>query len=86
MFGKMHDMMKQLQMIQRLMKDEHFKALISHPKVQALLQDPEFQAVIKAQDMAKIGTHPKLASLMRDPDVGPLLAKVNPQTLFQAAS
>ncbi len=84
MFGKMQDMMKQMQMIQKLMKDDNFKALISHPKVQALLKDPEFQAVMKSQDTAKIGTHPKLASLMRDPEVGPLLAKVNPQTLFQA--
>ena len=83
MFGKMQDMMKSMQLMQRLMKDENFKALISHPKVQALFQDAEFQAAIKAQDQAKIMSHPKIASLMRDPNVAPLLAKLDFKTLFQ---
>ncbi len=84
MFGKINDMMKQVKMMQRLMKDEHFKALIGHPKVQELLKDKQFQELIKSQNVGKIVTHPKLAALMRDPEVGPLLKNINPQTLLQA--
>ena len=77
MFEKFGGMVKQLQLVQRLMKDENVKALLSHPKVQTFFKDPEFQEIIKTQDMAKLATHPRLASLMRDPDIAPLLAKVD---------
>lgn len=86
MFGKMQDMMKQFQLMQQLMKDDNFKALMSHPKVQELFRDPQFQEIMKSQDPAKIMAYPKLAMLMRDPDVAPLLAKINPQTLFGNAA
>ncbi len=76
-------MMQQMQLMQRLMKDEHFKAFISHPKVQALFKDPEFQELIKKQDMGKLQGHPKLMALMRDPEVAPLMAKMDPKTLFE---
>lgn len=82
MFGKMGDMLKQFQTMQKLMQDEHFKAVISHPKVQALFRDPDFQAALKAQDQAKILGSPKLQALMRDPEVAPLLAKIDPNTLL----
>ncbi len=82
MFGKMGDMLKQFQTMQQLMKDDHFKAVISHPKVQALFRDPEFQAAIQAKNQAKILSSPKLQALLRDPDVAPLLAKIDPQTLL----
>ena len=78
MFGKMKGMMQQMQMMQKLMKDENFKAFIGHPKVQTLLRDPEFQELIKKQDFMKLGTHPKLAAMMNDPEVKPLMAKLNP--------
>ena len=84
MFGKMKDMMQQLQMMQKLMKDENFKAFISHPKVQAVMKDPEFQELIKKQDWLKLGTHPKLAALMKDPEVAPLMAKLDP-SMFRPA-
>ncbi len=83
MFDKAKDMMKQMQLMQRLMKDENFKAFISHPKVQALFKDPEFQELIKKQDMGKLQGHPKLMALMRDPEVAPLMAKMDPKTLFE---
>ena len=84
MFGKMKDMMQQLQMMQKLMKDENFKAFISHQKVQAVMKDPEFQELIKKQDWLKLGTHPKLAALMKDPEVAPLMAKLDP-SMFRPA-
>ena len=82
MFGGMKDMMGQLQMVQKLMKDENFKAFISHPKVQALFQDPEFKEVAKTKDFSKIAVHPKFASLTRDPEVASLMAKINPKDLM----
>ena len=84
MFDSAKDMMKQLQMMQRLMKDEHFKALMSHPKVQDLFKDQQFLALIKSKDMAKLAAYPALVALMRDPELAPLFAKINPATLFQA--
>ena len=60
MFDALQGKMQQAQLIMRLMKDAHFKALISHPKVQTLLNDPEFQQVIRSQDLAKI-TSPSFA-------------------------
>ena len=82
MFEKMKDMMGNMQMIQQMMKDENFKAFISHPKVQELFRDAEFKDIAKSRDFSKIMAHPKFTALMRDPEVAPLLAKVNPQTLF----
>lgn len=84
MFGKMQDMVKQMQAMQKMMKDEHVKALVSHPKIQALFKDSDFQAVVKSQDPAKIMGHPKLAALLRDPEVAPLLSKIDPQSILKA--
>ena len=83
MFEKLQDKWQQLQMLQKLMKDEHFKAFLSHPKVQAAFQDPTLQQALKSQEMAKIAGHPKLLALMRDPEVAPLIAKLNPQDLIK---
>ena len=82
MFDKFKDLAGQIQMMQRLMKNENFRALMAHPKMQELLRDPEFQEIIKSKNTAQLMSHPKLASLMRDPELAPLLAKLNPQTLF----
>ena len=84
MLGKFQDTMKQLQLMQKLMKDEHFRVLISHPKVQEMFQDPEFQELVKSKDWTKMTTPPKLASLMRDPEVAPLFAKVDPKLFMPA--
>ena len=86
MFGKIKNAMDQLKMMQQLMKDDNFKAFISHPKVQAMLKDSEFQQLIKQQNWVKLGTHPKLAALMKDPEVAPLMAKIDPKALFQASA
>ncbi|MCG3176160.1 MAG: hypothetical protein MOGMAGMI_01101 [Candidatus Omnitrophica bacterium] len=83
MFGKMKGMMDQMQMMQRLMKDENFRAFVSHPKVQELFKDPTFKEVAKTQDFMKIAAHPKFAAVLRDPEVAALMAKINPQQLMQ---
>ena len=81
MFGKMKDMMGQLQMMQKLMQDENFKAFVSHPKVQELFRDSEFKEIAKTRDFTKIVSHPKFMEMARDPEVAGLLAKVNPQNI-----
>ncbi len=83
MFDKMKGMAEQFQMMQKMMQDEDFKNFISHPKVQALFQDPEFKEVAKTRDFTKILSHPKFASSMRDPEVAQLVAKLNPQKFMQ---
>ena len=83
MFGKMKGMMEQMQMMQRLMQDENFKAFISHPKVQELFKDPTFKEVDKSQDFTRIAAHPRFAAVLRDPEVAALMAKINPQQLLQ---
>lgn len=85
MFDKMKDQFKQLQMLQRLMKDENFRKLMSHPKVQATLQDPDVQQLAKSQDLAKLLAHPKMATLMRDPEVSTLFTKLDPQKFLNQA-
>ncbi len=76
MFGRMKDMAAQMQMIQKLMKDENFKTLIAHPKMQELMKDPEFLEVMKNNDIQKASTNPKLAALKSDPELVQLIAKV----------
>lgn len=83
MLGRMKDIMQQLQTAQRLMKDDNFKALVSHPKVQEVFRDPEFVAVMQSKDPAKIVGHPKLAALMRDPEIAALFGTVDFRSLFQ---
>lgn len=79
MFGKMKGMMEQMAVMQRMMKDENFRAFISHPKVQEVFQDPEFKEVAKTQDATRIFAHPKFAALLRDPEVGALMSKIDPK-------
>lgn len=76
MFGKMKDMAAQIQMMQKLMKDENFKVLISHPKMQELMKDPGFIEMIKSKNFSSIATNPKLAALRDDPDLLQLISKV----------
>ncbi len=78
MFDGMKNMAAQMQMMQKLMKDDNFKAFISHPKVQELFRDPEFKDVAKSRDFSQIATHPKFAALMKDPELSSLLMKINP--------
>lgn len=81
MFGKIKEKFSQLKMMKQMMSDENFKAFISHPKVQTLFKDPDFQKLAKSQNMSKMATHPKLAFLMKDPEVSQLIKKLDPEML-----
>ncbi len=72
-------MFDKIQAMHKLMKDENFRAFVSHPKVQTLFRDPEFKDVAKSRDFAKIAMHPKFVQLAQDPDVSKLLLKINPR-------
>ena len=76
MFGKMKDMAAQMQMIQKLMKDENFKALIAHPRMQELMKDPDFLELMKTKDFQKAASNPKLAGLKNDPELLELMSRV----------
>ncbi len=70
--------MQQAQALKRLMQDERVKALAGHPKVQALLRDPDFLTLVQSQDLAKISAHPKFTTLMQDPELSQLVAQLVP--------
>lgn len=82
MFDKMKDMAAQIQLMQRLMKDENFRALLAHAKVRELFMDSEFQEIVKNKDSARVMSHPKLAALAKDPELSGLISKLKPQDLF----
>ena len=82
MFDKMKDMMGNMQMMQRMMKDENFRAFVSHPEVQQLFRDPEFKEVAKARDFSKIASHPKFMALGKNPELAALLLKIDPQSFM----
>jgi hypothetical protein len=76
MFGKMKEMAVQMQMMQKLMKDENFKALIAHPKMQELIKDPEFIELMKTKNFQEASSNPRIAALKNDPELLQLMAKV----------
>lgn len=82
MFGKMQSFMQQMQMVNKLMRDENFKAFISHPKIQTIFSDPEFQKSLQTKNPDLMMNHPKLAPLRNDPEIAALLAKVDFQKLI----
>lgn len=77
MFGKMKDMMGQMQIMQKLMQDENFRTFISNPKVQEVFKDPEFKDIAKERDFTKILTNPKFVNLMKDSELAALMAKID---------
>ncbi len=79
MFGQLKNMAGQFQLMQKLMKDENFKAFMTHPKVQELFNSAEFKEIAKSKDMAKISAYKPFVDLMRDPEVAQLISKLNPK-------
>lgn len=78
MFGNLKDMAGQIQFLGKMMKNENFRALMSHPKVQEVFKDPGFQEIAKTKDSVKMMNHPKMLALMNDPEVKALFSKLNP--------
>lgn len=81
MFDKFKDMARPLQLMQQLMKQDAFRALLAHPNVQTLLRDPELNQLVTGRDLRALFAHPKLAALMQDPDIASLMAKLDLQSL-----
>ncbi len=77
MFDKLKGMAAQMAMMQKLMKDENFRAFISNPKVQDMMRDPDFQDAVKKQDSSRLMNNPKFAALKNDPELSALLVKVD---------
>ena len=77
MLSQMKDMMGQFQIVQRLMGDPHFKAFVSHPKVQEVFRDPEFKEIAGQKNFSRILSHPKFGALMKDPETAELMAKID---------
>lgn len=50
-------------------KDENFRKFLSHPKVQALMKDPEFEKAVKEKNMMKLMSNPEFMSVMKDPEL-----------------
>lgn len=76
MFGSLKGARDQLRMVQQLMQNEDFRAFISHPKVQQLFTDPEFQNLARGQNFNAMMSHPKFSKMMSDPEVAALVLKL----------
>jgi penicillin V acylase-like amidase (Ntn superfamily) len=77
MFGGLGDAIKNIGKMQKLMKDDNFKAFIDHPDVKAMMQDPEFQNAIKSKNYMKLMQNQKLVKLMKDPEIQSKISKLN---------
>ena len=80
MFDDLLKMKGMMGSIQRMLQDENFRKLMSNPKIQALLMDPEFQQVVQSKDYAKMVSHPKFSHLMQDPEIKEAFSKMNPES------
>lgn len=61
-FGNLNDLIK-------IAQDEHFRKFLSHPKVQALMKDPEFEKAVKEKNMLKLASNPEFLNVMKDPEI-----------------
>ncbi|MFA6600829.1 MAG: hypothetical protein WC352_09295 [Candidatus Omnitrophota bacterium] len=68
---------KQIQLMHQLMKDENFKKLMGHPRVQELFRDPEFLKALQTKDAANLMSHPGLAKLQEDPELREMIGKLD---------
>ena len=82
MFGNSSNFFQQIERVQKLMKDENFKAFVSHPKVQTLFADPEFRKALQSQNPQTILNHPKMAALKDDPEIRALISKLDFKNLM----
>jgi hypothetical protein len=77
MFGFGKDLMQQMQLMQKLMKDENFRKFMMHPKVQGLFKDPEFTEAMKNKDAAKLMSNPMIREFQADPELKELMSKLD---------
>ena len=77
MFGFGKDLAQQLQLMQKLMKDENFRKFMMHPKVQELFKDPDFMEAMKSKDAGKLMANPKIREFQADPELRELMSKLD---------
>lgn len=65
MFG----MLKNMNDLIQLAKDEHFQKFLSNPKVQALMKDKEFERAVKEKNMLKLMSHHEFSKVLQDPEI-----------------
>ncbi|MBI4357874.1 MAG: hypothetical protein HY584_01120 [Candidatus Omnitrophica bacterium] len=53
----------------QLAKDENFRKFLSHPKVQSLMNDPEFKRAVEEKNVFKLMANPEFRELVEDPEV-----------------
>lgn len=70
------DMFQQLSAMSKLAGDKNVQQVMAHPKVQKLLQDTEFQAMIKEKNIFKLMAHTEFNEIMRDPEIQTLIKQI----------
>lgn len=70
------DMFQQLSAMSKLKGDKNVQQVMAHPKVQKLLQDAEFQAMIKEKNIFKLMSHAEFNEIMRDPEIQTLIKQI----------
>ncbi|OGW87109.1 MAG: hypothetical protein A3C35_06970 [Omnitrophica bacterium RIFCSPHIGHO2_02_FULL_46_11] len=58
----------------QLAQDENFKKFLSHPGVQTLMKDSEFQRAVREKNFIKLMANPEFADLLKDSEVRSALA------------
>jgi hypothetical protein len=75
-------MFQQIQMMQKMMKDENFRKLMANPRVQELIKDQDFVKAMQDKDTDKLATNPRLLELQKDPELRELISKLDLAALF----
>jgi len=65
-----------LQALQKLAKDENFVKLLGHPKMKAMMEDPEVKEAVTSKNWLKLMSNPKVSMTMRDPEIVELVQKM----------
>ena len=53
----------------KLTKDEGFRKFLSNPKVQSLMNDPEFKCAVQEKNVFKLMANREFSELLQDPEV-----------------
>lgn len=81
MFDSQKNWLGQFEKMKQWLKDEDFRAFLSHPKVQELLKDDEFRKTLEEKNMFKLMANPKISALMSDPETRSFMMKLHSKSL-----
>ena len=60
----------------KLARDKNFQKFMTHPKVQVLMTDKEFERAVKEKNFFKLMNHPEFANVLKDPEVASVLEQM----------